>query len=359
MLWDGLLCQCLFHALLLKSETPKRTPRKRNPLPQKTTSSETIPATISPLTSSPLPNDTLPLQGDLFTGRWVDNRSEGQRKADQERTQPAQMTLFRQREIAQFGVRAHPQMSLSPHTKLVLITEDPRTEEEKERDTQRAAEALTMDLFPEAPLTLEDDETFPASSVEPPPLLELPEEPPEPTADVGGPRLAVYLRLVHLAEVGESTGAAYPEGFVSHVALTVLDAIHYGLQRAEIHAALQIGTQRRQHKPDDVQSTTGETALEASAEDTPTPHQLSLLPENKTLSKLQTYLKLIQVVETHTRMGLSPTGKQWREVEPFAQALAAEAAKAGLADGEIQAALTIAAFRAGRRLAMRERHGAC
>lgn len=88
-----------------------------------------------------------PLQYDLFTGDLVDNRTSTQRRADRQRECPQQTEMFPQREVALFGVRAHPQMSLSPHTKLVLIAEDPRTPEEIERDIQREAEALTTPMF--------------------------------------------------------------------------------------------------------------------------------------------------------------------------------------------------------------------
>lgn len=87
------------------------------------------------------------LQADLFTGELVDNRTSSQKRADREREQPQQTEMFGQREVAQFGVRARPQMSVSPHTKLVLIAEDPRTPEEVEHDLQRAAEALTYQMF--------------------------------------------------------------------------------------------------------------------------------------------------------------------------------------------------------------------
>ena len=88
-------------------------------------------------------------QFDMFTGKLVDNRTRAQKKADQERAKPQQMLMFSQRAIAQFGVNAHPLIPLSPHTKLVLVSEDPRTPEERERDLQREAEALTCKLFPE------------------------------------------------------------------------------------------------------------------------------------------------------------------------------------------------------------------
>lgn len=89
----------------------------------------------------------IPLQYDLFTGEKVDTRTATQRKADAQRDQVQQMEMFKQREIAQFGVHAHPQMSLSPHTKLVLIREDPRTEEEIEQDRMKEAEANTHPMF--------------------------------------------------------------------------------------------------------------------------------------------------------------------------------------------------------------------
>jgi hypothetical protein len=89
-----------------------------------------------------------PLQIDMFTGQGVDTRTRGQKQRDQQQMRPQQTELFSQRDIAQFGVNPHPLLPLSPHTKLVLISEDPRTPEEIERDRQRAAEALTYQLFP-------------------------------------------------------------------------------------------------------------------------------------------------------------------------------------------------------------------
>ena len=90
--------------------------------------------------------ESVPLQYTLFTGELVDNRTATQKRFDQTQTQPIQQEMFCQRDLAQFGVRAHPQMSLAPDTKLVLISEDPRTPEEIERDRQREAEAMTISL---------------------------------------------------------------------------------------------------------------------------------------------------------------------------------------------------------------------
>jgi hypothetical protein len=79
-----------------------------------------------------MPKQERPLQQDMFSGELVDNRSRSQKKRDAEREKPKQALLFSQREIAQFGVNPHPQFPLSPHTLLRLISEDPRTPEEKE-----------------------------------------------------------------------------------------------------------------------------------------------------------------------------------------------------------------------------------
>jgi hypothetical protein len=86
-------------------------------------------------------------QSDMFSGAIVDNRTAAQKKFDRDYQQPVQTEMFRQREIAQFGVRSRPQMSLSPMTKLVLVREDPRTAEQVEYDLLKEAEANTLKLF--------------------------------------------------------------------------------------------------------------------------------------------------------------------------------------------------------------------
>lgn len=86
----------------------------------------------------------------MFTGELVDNRSRKQKKLDRERQQLKQLEMFPQREIAQFGVKARPLLPLSPNTRLLLIPEDPRTPEEIEQDTQRAAEEQTYRMFDDA-----------------------------------------------------------------------------------------------------------------------------------------------------------------------------------------------------------------
>lgn len=83
----------------------------------------------------------------MFTGELDDNRTSHQRRLDRERGQLKQQEMFPQREIAQFGVKAHPLLPLSPNTKLLLIREDPRTEEEINRDREQAAAERTYQMF--------------------------------------------------------------------------------------------------------------------------------------------------------------------------------------------------------------------
>ena len=88
----------------------------------------------------------LALQINMFTGDLVDNRSDKQKKQARVRSQPQQIEMFSQREMAQFGVEAHPKLPLSPKTRLELVMEDPRTDEEKERDIRRRIEEHTYPL---------------------------------------------------------------------------------------------------------------------------------------------------------------------------------------------------------------------
>jgi hypothetical protein len=88
----------------------------------------------------------VPLQQDMFTGGLVDNRSRAQKREARLRQLPQQPLLFRQRDVAQFGVKPKPLISLSPHTQLALDQEDPRTAEQKERDLLASAQAQTFEL---------------------------------------------------------------------------------------------------------------------------------------------------------------------------------------------------------------------
>jgi len=100
----------------------------------------------------------MPLQFDMFSGELVDNRTRRQKKQDKERAQPRQIEMFSSREVAQFGVNPRPLIPLSPNTRLLLIPEDPRTEEEIEQDRQRAAQEQTYQMFAEPAATNDADQ---------------------------------------------------------------------------------------------------------------------------------------------------------------------------------------------------------
>ena len=86
------------------------------------------------------------LQLDMFTGELVDSRSAKQKKQARIRNQPQQTEMFSQREMAQFGINAHPTLPLSPTTTLKLIMVDPRTDADRERDLKQQIEQQTYSL---------------------------------------------------------------------------------------------------------------------------------------------------------------------------------------------------------------------
>jgi hypothetical protein len=69
----------------------------------------------------------VPLQAELFTGDLVDTRTRRQKQRARDQQQPRQIEMFSQRELAQFGVRAHPKLPISPKTRIELAIEDRRT----------------------------------------------------------------------------------------------------------------------------------------------------------------------------------------------------------------------------------------
>jgi len=86
-----------------------------------------------------------------FTGELVDNRTRKQKEIARQANGWQQAPMFSQREVAQFGVSARPQMPAIARSgkplRMVLQIEDPRTDEEKELAQQRAAEEKTYPLF--------------------------------------------------------------------------------------------------------------------------------------------------------------------------------------------------------------------
>jgi hypothetical protein len=88
-----------------------------------------------------------PLQFDMFSGDLVDNRTRAQKQQDKARSQPQQIEMFAQRDIAQFGVNPRPLMPLSPNTRLLLMPEDARTDDEVEQGRQLEAQKRTAQMF--------------------------------------------------------------------------------------------------------------------------------------------------------------------------------------------------------------------
>jgi hypothetical protein len=88
----------------------------------------------------------VPLQFDMFSGELVDTRTSQQKLRAMQQEQPRQIEMFSQRELAQFGVKANPKLSLSVKTRLELVMKDPRSEEEIARDLQREIEGRTYPM---------------------------------------------------------------------------------------------------------------------------------------------------------------------------------------------------------------------
>ena len=86
-----------------------------------------------------------------FTGDLVDNRTHRQKQLARQANGWQQPPMFAQRQLAQFGVRAHPEMPAiarnGKRLEMVLEIEDPRTEDEKALAQQRVAEEKTYPLF--------------------------------------------------------------------------------------------------------------------------------------------------------------------------------------------------------------------
>jgi len=94
----------------------------------------------------------VPLQFDLFSGELVDNRTTKQKRLDREQEKPQQSMMFSQREMAQFGVNPRPKLPISPKTRLELMVEDHRTEEEIAAAIQEEALKQNYRMFDEEDL---------------------------------------------------------------------------------------------------------------------------------------------------------------------------------------------------------------
>jgi hypothetical protein len=185
--------------------------------------------------------ETVPLQYDMFTGQRIDTRTAKQKQVDKARHDWKQLEMFRQRDLAQFGVSANPVMDVSPG-RLVLISEDPRTDEEKEIALRRAAEARTKNIFDFEPEQQNHKTSLPISAQ---PLEHTPATNTIPVeAQTDNPKLTAYLAVVQaMYERVVTTWIAeeYRNRLFSQLPLTVLDAVSAGLQASEIVAAVHIG----------------------------------------------------------------------------------------------------------------------
>jgi len=89
----------------------------------------------------------VPLQHEMFSQALVDTRSRAQRSRDRQAEQWQQTSMFSVRETIQYGVGTRPWLKAMAQPTLTLEMQDVRTEEEREREWRRAAEALTVPLF--------------------------------------------------------------------------------------------------------------------------------------------------------------------------------------------------------------------
>lgn len=181
-----------------------------------------------------------PLQFHMFSGELVDNRTSTQRRADREHNVPKQKEMFSIQETVQIGVNLRPWLSEAPKPSLVLVSEDPRSEEQIECDLMREAEALTVSLFTD--VVQQDGEDKP-EDVDPD--NENSHEPPEKAVDGEAvTKFSAYRALVTLVREQAVTlwvDSAYRQRYYNQLPLTIQDAQGAGLTATEISAAMQIG----------------------------------------------------------------------------------------------------------------------
>lgn len=202
------------------------------------------------------------LQREMFTGELVDNRTAAQKKADREQQIPVQCEMFSIHDTVQIGACLRPWLFQTPKSPLVLVGEDPRTEEEIEHDLMREAERLTNPMFAEQPAapevtptlpTLDDVFTptgAPVEEVTASPADDEDEEPTEPPAPPVS-KHAAYLALVNAAEERATTLSHTPTTELAEtIAMSAakLNAQLAGLTGDEIAAALTIGDFRGRAK---------------------------------------------------------------------------------------------------------------
>ncbi|MBZ0283148.1 MAG: hypothetical protein K8L97_20590 [Anaerolineae bacterium] len=224
--------------------------------------------------------EDVPLQQDMFTQTWVDNRSRSQKHT----AGLQQMPMFSIHQTFTFGARVRPYLANTPRPPLELISEDTRTPEEIEQDLMREAQQYTalmpglspLDSPPSneekpdpAPMTLPVERSpAPIQSISvdttletafgSPTVIPLEEPADEDTEDEAdeemlpptAPPLSKYVafrELVHVAEEQAAILSQSPAAALSETISTSLaqfEAKRAGLTESEIQMAVAIGTFR-------------------------------------------------------------------------------------------------------------------
>lgn len=175
----------------------------------------------------------------MFTGELVDNRSRRQVRADERRSEPQQQSMFKLSEILATDVKANPVIDTTnlASAKLVLISEDVRSDEEKEAALRHAAEELTQPMFADENVEMAEE----AHDMQP-----------EQPIDIGStqdksptsPKERAYLEVVRVVCERITTlwiEENYQQKFHLQLADTILAAQDVGLTLDEISIAIQIG----------------------------------------------------------------------------------------------------------------------
>lgn len=178
---------------------------------------------------SAMTNPEIALQRDMFSGELIDNRTRGQKQADEERQEPQQQAMFKLSEVLGTKTVAKPIIETANLASevLVLIAEDTRSDEEKEADFHRAALARTQAMFAEA-------------TDEHPDLNETAAQEQQPQS----PQVSAYLELVEVVCQRITTlwiDNNYEQQFHLQLATAILAAQDIGLSLPEISLAIQIG----------------------------------------------------------------------------------------------------------------------
>jgi hypothetical protein len=103
----------------------------------------------------------IPLQQDMFSGDWKDNRTRTQRKTDRERSKPQQSSMFAFGDTYEFGASYRPWLKEAPAGSLMLEREEIRTPEEIERDLIREANSHSDNMFEAAEVSTPVEPTEP------------------------------------------------------------------------------------------------------------------------------------------------------------------------------------------------------